>query len=307
MYDIVIVGGGPAGLAASLYSSRAKLKTILIEKTFLGGQMATSPYIENYPGIEGPISGVDLALKMENHAKKFGVEIVTENVVELSLADTVKIVKTPLNDYKSKAVILCLGASPKELGLPKEKEFIGRGVFYCATCDGPLYRNVDVAVVGGGDTALVDALFLTKFCSKVYLIHRRDSFRAVKSLQNAVFNHKKIEILLNSVVEEILGDSEVEGIRIKNMQSNLSTELNLKGVLIAVGSVPNTDLVKNSVKLNEAGYILTDEGMKTSIPGVFAAGDVREKPLRQVITAVSDGAVASYMAERYINDLSLAF
>lgn len=302
MYDVIIIGGGPAGFTAALYSSRAKLKTLLIEKAFSGGQMATTSQMENYPGFEDPISGPDLALRMENQAKRFGTEIVNEDVVDLALDTVIKTIKTKKNVYQAKAVILCMGASPKELGITKEKEFRSQGVSYCATCDGAFYWDADVAVIGGGDTAAEDALFLTRFCNKVYLIHRRDSMRATKVIQDAVFNNKKIEILWNSAIEEILGVSEVEGISIKNVRTNEISELMVKGIFVAIGNVPNTELVRGKVELNGAGYIVTDELMQTNMFGVFAAGDIREKPLRQVITAASDGAVAAHMAEKYINE-----
>ncbi len=302
MRDVIIVGGGPAGFAAALYSARAKLKTLLLEKAFSGGQMDATAWVANYPGFEQPVNGSELAARMEKHAKKFGAEVRNEEVIELSLDSRVKRVKTRENIYEARSVILCMGTFPRELGLPAEKKFRGQGVSYCATCDGAFYRGVDVAVVGGGDTAAEDALFLTRFCSKAYLVHRRDSLRAARVIQDAVLNNKKIEIVWNSIVEEILGEHEIEGIRVRNVISGETRELAVKGIFVAIGSIPNTGLVRGQVKLNEAGYIVTDECMRTTIPGVFAAGDIREKPLRQIITAESDGAVAAWMADKYISE-----
>lgn len=302
MYDVIIAGGGPAGFAAALYSARAKLNTLLIEKAFPGGQMATTAWIANYPGFDQPIGGSELALRMEKQAKKFGAEVINEEIIELSLNSQVKTVGTRGYMYEAKAVILCMGALPRELGIPREKELRGQGVSYCATCDGAFYRGVDAAVVGGGDTAAEDALFLTRFCSKVYLVHRRDSLRATKVIQDAVIRNKKIEIVWNSVVQEILGENEIEGICVKDVVSGKTGELTVKGIFVAIGSMPNTGLVRGQIRLNEAGYIVTDEFMRTSVPGVFAAGDIREKPLRQIITAVSDGAVAAFMAEKHISE-----
>lgn len=302
MYDVVIVGGGPAGFTSALYSARGKLDTLLIEKMFSGGQMATTYLMENYPGFEEPISGPDLALRMENQARKFGAQVINDDVVNLSLDGKIKIIKTKNNTYESKTVILAMGASPKELGLPKEREFRGSGVSYCATCDGAFYKDMTVAVVGGGDTAAEDAIYLTRFCTKVYLIHRRDSLRATKILQEEVFNNKKIELVWDSVIKEIIGNFGVEGIRVRNLKSNEENNLKVDGIFVAIGANPNTELVKGKLNLSPNGYIISDENMRTSIPGVFAAGDIREKTLRQVITAASDGAIAAYMAERYITE-----
>jgi len=302
MHDVVIIGGGPAGFTAALYSSRGMLDTFLIERLIPGGQMATTYMMENYPGFEEPISGPDLALRMEGQARKFGTKVVHDDVIELKLEGKVKTIRTSKTTCESKVVILCMGASPRELGLPKEREFRGAGVSFCATCDGAFYKNKTVAVIGGGDTAAEDAIFLTRFCSIVFLIHRRNSLRAAKLLQEEVMNNPKIEIIWDTVVEEILGSFGVEGIRIRNLKTNDISHLKLDGIFVAIGTVPNTELVKGVVDLDENGYIITDENMATNIPGVFAAGDIRHKTLRQVITAASDGAIAAYMAERYISE-----
>lgn len=300
MYDVIIIGGGPAGFTAALYASRAKLETLLIEKAFSGGQMATTFEMENYPGFEEPISGTDLAMRMENQAKRFGTKVIYDTVTELMLDTVIKTVRTEKGIYQAKVVILCMGASPRELGLPNERKLRGMGVSYCATCDGAFYRNATVAVIGGGDTAAEDAIFLTRFCEKIYVIHRRDTLRATRVIQDALFSNKKVEFIWNSTVEEIIGDTEVKGLNAKNLKTGEIKEINVDGIFVAIGNVPNTKLVEGKLELNGAGYIVTDESMQTNMFGVFAAGDIREKPLRQVITAASDGAIAAYMAERYI-------
>lgn len=307
MYDTIIVGGGPAGYTAALYSARAKLDTLVIEKLFSGGQMATTDVMENYPGFEEPIGGSDLALRMEKQARKFGTVVLKDEVIEINLESKIKFVKTKKNSYQCKTVILCMGAYPKALGLPKEDAFIGAGVSYCAVCDGAFYRGKTVAVIGGGDTAAEDALYLARFCPKIYLVHRKDTMRATKLLQEELYNNKKIQFIWNSVVEEIIGQYGVEGIKTKNLQTEESKILQVDGLFVAIGLKPNTYLVKEKVLLNGEGYIITDEKMQTNIPGVYASGDIREKYLRQVITAAADGASAAYAAEHYINQNMMSF
>jgi len=302
MYDVIIIGGGAAGLTAGLYAGRGGLKTLIIEKLYVGGQAATTYEVDNYPGLNETVSGPDLMMKMEAHAKKFGAEIVYEEVIDLEVDGIKKLVKTNQNTYQSKTLILAMGATWKELGLEKEKEFRGVGVSYCATCDGAFYRDKVTAVVGGGDTAIEDALFLSRFCTKVYVIHRRNQLRAVKVLQDAAFANDKIEFIWDTTVEKILGNHAVEGITVKNVKTNETKDLKIDGLFIAVGVVPNSDLVRGKIELNERGYILTDESMQTNKFGVYAAGDIREKPLRQIITAAADGAIAAYAAERYISE-----
>lgn len=302
MYDVIIIGGGPAGFTAALYASRARLRTLLIEKKFFGGQMATTYEMENYPGFEDPIHGSDLAERMANQAKRFGTEVIQDEVIEVTLDQVNKIVKTNNGIYQTKTVILCMGASPRELGLPDERRLRGAGISYCATCDGAFFKDMNVAVIGGGDTAAEDALYLARFCSKVYLIHRRDSMRATKIMQELVLSHPKIELKWNSVVDKIIGDEEVRGIRIRNLKTNESSDLDVSGVFIAIGIVPNTEIIEGKIDLNDAGFVITDDSMQTNMFGVYSAGDVREKLLRQVITAASDGAVASYVAEKYISE-----
>ncbi len=303
MHDVIIIGGGPAGYTAALYSARAGLDALVLEKMTPGGQMASTLSMENYPGFEEPIGGPDLALKMEKQARKFGAVVTFDTVVDLSLEGDIKIVKSEKNTYRSKTVILCMGASPKKLGLPKEDLLRGSGVSYCAVCDGALFKGHTVAVVGGGDTAAEDALYLSRFCPKVYLIHRRDRLRASKILQKELLNNKKVEFIWDSVVDELQGQFGVEGITVRNIKTGSTRTLDVSGLFVAIGLTPSTDLVKVKVTLDPDGYIVTDEKMQTNIPGVYAAGDIRSKILRQVITAASDGAVAAYSAEHYINSL----
>lgn len=303
IYDVIIIGGGPGGFTAALYSSRANLKTVVIERFFAGGQMATTEIMENYPGFEQPINGIDLAMQMEAQAKRFGAEIVYDEVIKLDLEGQIKIAKTPYSEYRGKTIILAMGGSPRILGVKGEEMFKGRGVSYCATCDGALYKNMDVAIVGGGDTAVEDANYLARMCNKVYVIHRRDTFRAVKILQDKVLSNPKIEVLWDSVVEGILGSETVEKAIIKNVKNDKLTTIDVTGVFVAIGSHPNVSLVSDKVKLSDYGYILTDEYMHTNIPGVFACGDIREKPLRQVVTAASDGAIAAFFAEKHVDGI----
>lgn len=297
MKDVIIVGGGPAGLNAALYASRAGLDTLLIEKMFVGGQAATTAFVDNYIGVGTGIGGPDLVMKMESQANAFGALFTYEDVLELDLDGDIRTVKTKKNEYKAKAVILAMGATPRKLGANGEERFTGRGVSYCATCDGAFYKGKDVCVIGGGDTAAEDAIFLSNLCNKVYLIHRRDSLRASKALQDAVFLKENIEILWNTQVKEINGDNTVTSI---TTTGDISKNIDVNGVFVAVGTVPSSELVYGKVELNENRYIITDEKMRTNVEGVFAAGDIVEKPLRQIITAASDGAIAAYSAQEYI-------
>ncbi len=300
MKDVIIVGGGLAGLTAGLYTQRGGLDTLLFEKMFVGGQAATTYMIENYPGFEEPISGPDFAMKIESHARKFGLVIQYDEIVALELDGKIKKVITEKETLECKTIILATGAEPKTLGLPKEDEFRGRGVSYCATCDGAFYKEKDVVVVGGGDTAVEDALFLSQYVNKVYMVHRRDAFRASKVIADRVLENKKIKVFWNSTIEEILGDEQVSGVIGRNLQTKEPFELKVDGMFVAIGIHPNTELVKDHITMSEAGFVLTDESMHTNIPGVFAAGDLRQKPLWQLITAASDGAVAALSAQRYI-------
>lgn len=301
IYDVIIVGGGPAGLNGALYAARSGLSCLLLEKMFAGGQMSTTTTLENYIGFPDGVDAITLAMNMEQQAKNAGAEIKYEEITSLFLSGAVKKVTTAKGEWEAKTLIVCTGAQPRKLGVPGEDAFRGRGVSYCATCDGALYKGKVVTVIGGGDTALEDALFLSKYCQKVYLVHRRNAFRGVQALVNQVKNTDNIELVLETVVTEIMGSDRVE--KVKLSTNGVENELMTEGVFVAVGTKPNTELLQNQLTLTEGGYVETDEEMKTQIPGVFAAGDLRKKPLRQVITAAADGAVAAFSALRYIENL----
>jgi len=299
--DVVIVGGGPAGLSAGIYCGRAMLETLIVEEKSAGGQLMITDKIENYPGFPEGIGGFELTEKLKEHAKKFGAKIKEYNKVEKVVKEG-KVFKVFAGEetITAKAVIWAGGVVPKTLGVPGEKEFLGRGVSYCAVCDGAFFKGMEVAVVGGGDSALQESLFLTNFASKVYIIHRRDSFRAIKILQEKVKEHPKIEVLFNRVVEEVKGNKFVESLVLRNKETNQTETLKVSGVFVFIGNSPNVEGVKDLVELSESGFIKTNENLETKTPGLFAAGDVREKPLRQVVTAVSDGAISAMSAYHYI-------
>jgi thioredoxin reductase (NADPH) len=301
IYDVIIVGGGPSGMTSAIYSSRARLKTLLIEKAGCGGQIAITDHLENYPGFEQGINGFELAIKMQTQATNFGTEFVYGEVVSLQLNDKIKkVILSDNTEYNAKTIIISSGANFKKLDVKGEQEFIGKGVSYCATCDGPFFRNKEIAVVGGGDSALQEALYLTKFATKVNLVHRRNEFRATKILQEKVFGEQKINIIFDTVIEEISGKDLLEQVKLKNVKTNTISQLSVSGVFVFVGWIPNTSFLNNQIKLNEQGYIITDDKMNTSIEGVFACGDVREKTLRQVVTATGDGAIAAFSAQHYL-------
>lgn len=292
MHDLIIIGGGPAGLTASIYAKRFGLNTLLIEKLGTGGQVPLTDLVENFPGFPEGISGIELATKITEQAKRFNTEIINEEVLEVDFGEPKK-VKTSTGIYESKGIIIATGANPKKLNIPGEKEFTGRGVSYCAVCDAYFYKNKDVVVVGGGDSALTEALYLTTFVNKLYLVHRRDKFRAAQYLQDKVFKNNKIEIIFNSELKEIKGEKRVEKVIVLNKEKNENIELNVNGVFIYVGLNPNSEMFKDKINLDENGFIITDEDMRTNIKFVYAAGDVRRKSLRQIITACSDGAIAA--------------
>lgn len=303
LWDVIIVGGGPAGLTAGLYSSRARLKSLLVEKAFPGGQVTTTEWIENYPGFEEPVSGIELSQRMEKQAKKFGLEIVQGSVKKVSIDGKIKKVLFENGEtYSSKSIILCTGANPKPLNIDGEEKFRGRGVSYCAVCDGAFFKGKRLAVIGGGNSAVEEALFLTKFAEIVYIIHRRDQLRAERVLQERVFSHPKIKLIWNSVPEKIDGEDTVNALFLKNVKTGESARLDVGGVFVYIGHNPNTELLKDIVALNANNYIITDDAMATSQPGIFAAGDVRQKSLKQIATAVGDGATAAYSAEKYIEE-----
>lgn len=300
VYDAVVVGAGPAGLTAALYCGRAGFDTLVLEKLSPGGQMATTNEIENYPGFPGVTDGFTLAMNMSAQAEQFGVRQDYAEVTALRVEGDIKLLDTTAGTVRTRSVILAPGAAPRLLGLPNENALRGKGVSYCATCDGAFYRKKTVAVIGGGDTAAADAVFLSSLCEKVYLVHRRDTLRASKSY-TAKLNKENIEYVWDSVVEEILENGRVCGIRVRNVKTNETREIELQGLFIAVGNIPATDFVRGTVELDESGYFTAGEDTKTNIPGVFAAGDCRKKPLRQIVTAASDGAVAAYAAEEYLS------
>ena len=306
MYDVIIIGGGPAGLTAGIYASRARLKSLLIDNYSIFGQAVATALIENYPGFPDGIGGVQLVLNFKSQAEKFGLEIISQEVTSINYTEKNMEVKTDGKTYAALSLIISTGAKPKQLGIPGEKEFIGMGVSYCATCDAALYKNKTVAVVGGGDTAIEEALFLTKFADKVLVIHRRDKLRATKILQERAFTsftNKKINFMWNSRLMEIKGAQKVESVLVENILTSEKTEITVDGVFMFVGYDPNTEYIKNILKLDENGYIITDDEMKTDRAGIFAAGDCRKKLLKQVITACSDGAIAAFSAEKYIDKL----
>ncbi len=299
-YEVIIIGGGPAGLTAGLYTSRSRLNTLLIEIGLPGGQMTTTEIIENYPGFPQGITGDELSRLMEEQAKRFGLEVVPQEVVEVKREGDVKVVKANDSTYRCKALIICTGNEWRKLGIPGEKEFTGKGVSYCATCDGPFFQDSQIVVVGGGDSALTEALYLTKFAKELTILHRRDALRGTKIYQERVFANPKIKMLWSTVAQEIKGDSVVRSILVKNVKTGEITELATEGVFLFVGLTPRTEFLKGLVKLDEGGYIMTDENGETSVKGIFAAGDCRKKLLRQVATAVGDGAIAAFAAEKYL-------
>ncbi len=302
-YDVVIIGSGPAGLSAGIYGKRAGLSTLIVDRSPMCGGQVTSTYeVDNYPGLP-KVTGMELADKFKAHATEQEVEFLVSNITEIEDKGDVKVLHTNKDDIETKSVIIATGARHRTLGVPGESEHAGMGVSYCATCDGAFFRNKDVAVVGGGDVALEDALFLARTSNKVYLIHRRDAFRGAKVLENQVRATENIELVLDSVVEEVLGDGMVEKVAILNKKTGEKSELTVNGVFMAVGILPNTEGLAGLPNTNEAGYIEAGEDGVTSIPGVFAAGDVRTKQLRQVITACSDGANCITSASRYLENV----
>ena len=300
--DVVVIGGGPGGYCAALYAARASLSTMVIEKFAPGGQMATTEIVENYPGFVDGINGFELGMQMKKGAERFGVKTKLAEVKSVELDKNPKLIHTSKETFEAKTVILALGAFPRELGLPNERNLRGRGVSYCATCDGMFYKDKTVVIVGGGNTAVADALFLAKICKKVYLVHRRDELRASKTYMDSLEKSENIEFIWSSEVAEILEDNMmVSGVKVKSRKDDSMRVVACDGIFVAIGNIPNTDLIKGQIALDEAGYVLADETTKTNIPGVFAVGDMRQKPLRQIVTAVADGAVASKYAEEYID------
>ncbi len=302
-FDVIIIGGGPAGYTAALYAARANLSAMVIEKFAPGGQMATTEIVENYPGFVEGINGFELGMQMKKGAERFGVKTKLAEVKRVELDKNPKLIHTSKDTFQAKTIILALGAYPRELGLPNERNLRGRGVSYCATCDGMFYKDKTVVIVGGGNTAVADAIFLAKICKKVYLVHRRDELRASKTYMESLEKTENIEFIWSSEVVEILADEFVTGVKVKSRKDDSIRMVACDGIFVAIGNVPNTELIKGQVELDEAGYVPADETTRTNIPGVFAVGDMRNKPLRQIVTAVADGAVASKYAEEYIDSL----
>lgn len=303
-YDIIIIGSGPAGLAAGLYAARGQMRTLILEKGGFGGQIATSWEVENYPGAPADTTGPSLTERMREQCVDFGVEFQTEEFKYFEKTGQTFEVTTSSTVYQTKAIIVATGAQPKLLGCPGELEFRGLGVSYCATCDANFFRNLEIAVVGGGDTAIEEAIYLTKFASKVTVIHRRDKLRAAKVLQERAMENEKIRFVWDSVVEEIKGEGLVQSIVVKNVKDGALTEIPVQGVFVYVGQIPHTQYFVGTLEKDARDYLITDEDMCTNIPGVFAAGDVRRKSLRQVVTAAGDGAIAAVSAIKYIEDYS---
>ncbi|MCB5559874.1 thioredoxin-disulfide reductase [Anaerosalibacter bizertensis] len=308
MYDVIIIGAGPAGLSAGLYASRSRLKTLIIEKEKPGGQIVTTNEVENYPGSIENSSGPSLTARMVQQADEFGAERIIDTVLEVNLDDKIKTIKGEKNEYKAKAVIIATGAVPRPIGIPGEKELTGKGVSYCATCDGAFFTDLEVYVVGGGDAAVEEAIFLTKFARKVTIIHRRDELRAVKSIQEKAFKNEKIDFMWDSVVKEIKGDGLVSSMVVENTKTGEQTEVvadeddGMFGIFVFIGYLPATEIFEGKVNM-ENGYIPTDAEMRTNVDGVFAAGDCRVKTVRQVVTATGDGAIAAIQAEKYISEV----
>lgn len=299
--DLIILGAGPAGLTAGLYTARARTDAILIEKGMPGGQMAATELVDNYPGQQEPILGVELAQRMEAQVRKFGLEIQYADIVSVSKTeDGFDLSNDSGAAYSCRSLLIATGASPVKLGIPGEIEFAGKGVSYCAICDGPFFRDVEVAVIGGGDSAVEEAVYLTRLASKVHLIHRRDQLRAVKEIQERAFSAENLIIHWNTTPERIVGSNDVEAIQLRSSVNDSVSELPVSGVFFYVGIKPNNEAFQGLVDADARGFVFTDEKMATSMPGVFAAGDIRAKELRQISTAVGDGATAAYSAQRYL-------
>lgn len=302
-FDVVILGGGPAGLSAAIYASRGAVSTALIDVSMMGGQPSNYLELENYPGFP-IIGGYDLMEKFEEHADKFGVQkFPMQEIENIDLTSTPKLIVTKEGEFRAKSVIIACGAQPMKLGVPGEKEFVGRGVSYCAVCDGAFYKEKVVAVVGGGNAAVEEAMYLTKFADKVYVVHRRNELRADKIVQERAFKNEKIEFVWDSVVKEIKGDTLVHTVVLENVKTKEILNLPVNGVFPYIGMVPNVEKITGQVEQDAGGFVLTDETMKTSLDGVFAVGDIRKTPLRQVITAASDGAVGAVYSVKYIESL----
>jgi len=308
IYDVIIIGAGPAGLSAGLYAARAKMSTLILEKDKPGGQIVTTDEVANYPGSIHDATGPSLVARMIEQCEEFGAERKKEGVVSVDFSGDLKVITTETATYQAKSVIIATGAVPRKMDCPGEKELTGKGVSYCATCDADFFTDLEVFAIGGGDTALEEAMYLTKFARKVTIVHRRDEFRAAKSIVEKVLNHPKIEIIYDAVVQEVKGDGMLETAVFKNVKTGETWEYTADendgtfGMFVFVGYIPFSDLFKGVITMDQIGYIPTDDDMKTNVPGVFAAGDIRVKSLRQVVTATADGAIAAVQAEKYVEE-----
>ncbi|MCK5779846.1 MAG: thioredoxin-disulfide reductase [Psychrilyobacter sp.] len=308
IYDLIIIGGGPAGLSAGLYAGRSKLSTLILEKSKTGGQIVITHEVANYPGSVRDATGPSLVARMVEQVKEFGAEIKSDNVIDVDFSGDIKIIKGDKEEYKAKSVIIATGATPRNMGVPGEKALTGKGVSYCATCDADFFEDFEVFVIGGGDTAVEEAMYLTKFARKVTIVHRRDELRAAKSIREKAFANPKMNFMWDSVVEELKGDGILETAVFKNVKTGELTEYHADeedgtfGLFVFVGFIPHSDIFKGHVEMDDWGYIKTDDEMRTNIEGVFAAGDIRPKALRQVVTATADGAIAATLAEKYMEE-----
>ena len=300
IYDMIVIGGGPAGYTAALYAARAGLDTVLLERMSAGGQMTLTGDIDNYPGFDEGIDGFTLGMKMQQGAEKYGAKTEYAEAETVDFSGEIKKIKTYAGDFYGKSVVIASGANPRELGVENEKELIGRGVHYCAHCDGRFYKDKTVAVVGGGNSAAADALYLSRLAKKVYLVHRRDTLRATKIYHEPLMKAENVEFLWNSKIDGFIAENRVSGITVKDVISGNKTEIECDGVFVSIGRKPATEFLEGAVELDLNGYIVADESTKTNVKGVFAVGDVRTKALRQVVTAVADGAVAVHYAEEYL-------
>ena len=302
VYDMIVIGGGPGGYSAAIYAARAGLNTLVLEKLSAGGQMALTSQVDNYPGFAQGVDGFELGQQMQSGAERFGARTVLAEVLSVQLDGDVKTVQTSEGDYYGKTVVLSTGANPRLLGIPMEIELTGKGVNYCAHCDGMFYRNKTVVVVGGGNTAAADALHLSRLCKKVYLVHRRDALRATKIYHAPLINAQNVEFLWNSTVTHLHHGEKLTGVRIQNVQTGEEADIACDGIFVSIGRSPATALVKGQVELDEAGYVIADESTRTNLTGVFAVGDIRTKALRQIVTAAADGAMAAHYADEYLSE-----
>ncbi|MEE1076889.1 MAG: thioredoxin-disulfide reductase [Acutalibacteraceae bacterium] len=301
VYDIIILGGGPAGYTAALYAARAGFDTLLIERMSAGGQMALTGDIDNYPGFEKGVNGFALGMKMQQSAERFGAKTKYVEATAVDFSEKIKKIETSKGDFFGKSVVIATGANPRELGINGEKELIGKGIHYCAHCDGRFYKDKTVIVVGGGNSAVADALYLSRLAKKVYIVHRRDTLRATKIYLEPLFEAENVEFVWDSTVSDFITDTRIVGAKIKNVKTNAVTDIACDGIFINIGRKPATEFLADSVQIDKNGYIIADESTITNVSGVYAVGDVRTKVLRQIVTAVSDGAVAIHYAEEYLS------